>query len=33
LSDEVEYVDYESAKARLEEVLAYFKSETVDTTL
>ena len=33
LSDEIEYVDYDSAKARFEEVLAYFKKETKDTTM
>ena len=31
-SDEIEYVDYKSAKKRLEEVLAYFEKETLDTT-
>jgi hypothetical protein len=33
LSDEIEYVDYDSAKSRLEDVLAYFNKETSDTTM
>jgi hypothetical protein len=33
VSSDVEYVDYDSAKSRLEEVLAYFKQETKDTTM
>ena len=33
LADEVEYVDYDSGKSRLQEVLAYFREETRDTTL
>jgi hypothetical protein len=33
VSNDVEYVDYDSAKSRLEEVLAYFKQETKDTTM
>ena len=32
LADEVEYVDYDSAKSRLQEVLAYFREEVRDTT-
>lgn len=31
-SDQIEYVDYNSAKSRLEEVLAYFSSVVSDTT-
>ena len=31
-SDEIKYVDYDSAKKRLDEVLAYFKSELNNTT-
>ena len=33
VSDDIEYVDYDSAKSRLEEVLAYFRQETKDTTM
>jgi hypothetical protein len=33
VSNDVEYVDYDSAKSRLEEVLAYLKQETKDTTM
>ena len=33
LSDEIEYVDYDSAKSRLEDVLVYFNKETKDTTM
>lgn len=33
LSDEIEYVDYNSAKSRLEDVLVYFNNETKDTTM
>ena len=32
VSDDIKYVDYSSAKKRLNEVLAYFKSELNDTT-
>ena len=32
-SDDIEYVDYDSAKARLKEVLAYFLQETKNTTM
>ena len=32
-SDDIEYVDYDSAKARLKEVLAYFLQETRNTTM
>ena len=32
-SDDIEYVDYESAKSRLQEVLTYFRNETVDTVM
>ena len=32
-SDEIRYVDYDTAKNRLNEVLAYFKSELNNTTL
>ena len=32
-TDEIEYVDYESAKNRLEDVLAFFKQETLNTSL
>ena len=32
-SDDIEYVDYESAKSRLKDVLAYFRQETKDTTM
>ncbi len=33
LSDEIEYVDYDSAKSRLEDVLVYFDNETKNTTM
>ncbi len=33
LSDEIEYVGYDSAKSRLEDVLAYFNNETKNTTM
>ncbi len=33
LSDEIEYVDYDSAKSRLEDVLVYFNKEMKDTTM
>jgi hypothetical protein len=33
LSDEIEYVDYDTAKSRMEEVLAFFKEETRDTSV
>jgi hypothetical protein len=32
-SDEIEYVDYDTGKSRLKEVLAYFRKETNATAL
>ena len=32
-SNDIEYVDYASAKSRLQEVLTYFRNETVDTSM
>jgi hypothetical protein len=32
-SDDIEYVDYHDAEARVEEVLTYFEQETADTAM
>jgi hypothetical protein len=32
MSDDIEYVDYESGKSRLKDVLAYFKGEVNNTS-